>query len=309
MFYARGATATGDALLAYGDYGINTGPIDVISVAASGTQTTLFDNFATEQTTHFRTLNDGWLWGPCLDPSGIAEASIVTNAPDGVWRQRPVTVPGVNRIVHMHDVAQTSDGTLFVSGVRDIDPSENEGVADPGGDSGTSIVWKSVDGGVTWTEDLVNVSRDDGNARFFHFGKIGDNLYIAVFDRSGYYARINGVWSSKITGLDFQSSDITVWGDDTFAVSALGGWKVLGLDANGLLEFKNTPVTGTRKVFDHDGTGYLHLTGPGKLMHGDTQIATLLEATGLSHLWSATLVPGAVWLCDSENLWRYPRNT
>lgn len=169
-------------LVLFGDYGENTGPIDVLAVSPTGVVTTLLAGFDTEETDGATMLN-GDVWIPSIDPRGANPASLATNH-GGTWHTVPVTIPGRPVVVHLYGV--DLDGTdLVVDGAYGPD---------------NAFVWRSTDFGVTWTEDLAHVADGGGLNRFYGFRRSAGRLVVkTTHGTPAYYVRDGGAWVPTAT--------------------------------------------------------------------------------------------------------------
>lgn len=143
----------------YGDYGQNTGPIDLVALDLdTGLVGASEISAHTEQFWTMRVIG-GKLYAPYIDPQS-------TNADPSNGQYAVATAPGSWSVVtsvlgvsHAFDFAETADG-LWVFGA-----SETENAAD---------IWRSTDGGVTWAESLSVPG--DGLTRFYAVAAFGDEL-------------------------------------------------------------------------------------------------------------------------------------
>ncbi|QCX26132.1 hypothetical protein [Nocardioides jishulii] len=181
---ARGRTLStlhhhdGKVFYGYGDYDANTGSSSTpqgtnVSYFDPGTNefTVAFPHFKSEEVNTFRTLSDGKLYVPNIDPSLGARATngYATDA-DGQWAD---IGEGINS-VHVFDVARVGQ-EVFVAGAH-------QPVA--GGDAREqyrAVVWRSADGGRTFTESLVDTHADvtmrDGFERFYWLAVLDGKVY------------------------------------------------------------------------------------------------------------------------------------
>lgn len=206
-------------LIGYGDYNADTGPINVLAVSGAGTVTTLLADFATEQVGFanpvgpslcgYRALNDGVIWTPSVDPRGSTAASLATNLGD-VWRTVSVDLPGVAVVEHLFDVAQESNGDLYVSGSHAPD---------------TAFVARSTNLGSSWTEVLTYATgQADGFNRFYSLRRKGGALAVTSSHHGGYYVRqVDGSWpfTAGFTTFDTEPS-LLVTSDGTTRLEVPG---------------------------------------------------------------------------------------
>jgi len=119
----------------YGDYGANTGPIAVRAYDPTlGAFTDPYLSSATEAIYIYREIN-GRLYAPNIDTRGGGSGYAVGTAGSPDTWQDVITVDGV----HMFDMNTFNGTDLFQGGTAS---------------NGDGIVYRSVDGGATWTESL-----------------------------------------------------------------------------------------------------------------------------------------------------------
>lgn len=171
----------------YGDYGANNGPTDVISFDPQTKEiTTHLKDVPTEAIYPYREF-DGWLYGPCVDPSWYyGPGGYVTNK-GGEWHR--VEVPDM---VHTFDVYADSRGT-FVCGSR-LDKTNSE--------IGHAVVLFQPAGQATW--ELVLQSEDAGvYTRFYAFTENAESLrvtYTTSEDKLITYKTTDGFsWTTDST--------------------------------------------------------------------------------------------------------------
>ncbi|GAA4481008.1 hypothetical protein [Microbacterium panaciterrae] len=196
----------GDQLYAgYGDYGLNTGPTEIMSYAlGTGTATDQF-TLNGEAVDHFRIL-DGALYAPDIDPKLAWDANVgyATNA-SGSWRY----VFGAP-FEHVFDIAKIGS-TLFLSG-QSLNPDK----AKYGAANELAVIKKSTDGGATWT---IEKWRDSGSAaigydRYYQLTVAGDTLYAQATLDSGIVQPVDtwraGSWSTFAQGggVSFTGQDV-----------------------------------------------------------------------------------------------------
>lgn len=283
--------------IGYGDDGPNTGPISVLLWnPANGAVANGFVDADTEQIRNYRQFADGSLWTTSEDPRGSGVAFLLTDR-GGTWRRIAVDIPALTVMVHMHDVVEVL-GNLYVCGSRDTLPSENGGVRPE--DEGTACVWKSTNGGTTWTEVVAfhgnGVSQYN---RFFSFGKIGNSLVVFTnkFEQPelthGYFTMINGVWSSIKTDMapDTSYYQHFQWGPDYFLRAAPFGKYTL--DGTGHL---------VRDPLDSKGVTPLAITG-GRACYTDTDGHTIDPVLGVIGRYASSAAyaaDGTLYIVDSS---------
>jgi hypothetical protein len=158
----------------YGDANLNLGPTDVVSVdLATQTLSAAEATLLTESLWTFRII-DGQLYAPYIDPRDTNEHPdrgqyAVASAP-GDW----TVVTTVVGVTHAFDIAETVDG-LWLFGSDETQFQQPPAPA--------AIIYRSTDGGATWTESL-NVPGDDF-ARFYAVAQFGDDLIAYFNDNEG----------------------------------------------------------------------------------------------------------------------------
>lgn len=164
-------------LVPYGDYGDNTGPIDVIAIAPNGVATTLFTSFDTEAIRYWHTFTDGSVWASAVDSKTNTASQLVTNH-GGTWHTVTAQPPGLEVAVHLFDCWEGDDGAVLTCGSRGPD---------------NAIVWASYDHGATWVEELSIPGTDmtAGAQRFYEFSTLTDGrTFVRRYDGElGGFAR------------------------------------------------------------------------------------------------------------------------
>lgn len=174
----------GSALIGYGDYGANTGPVDVMSITPTGEVLTHTEAMDNEQIIAMRKLSNGFVYIPAVDPKTNVDAELVTSAPDlltpaNTW---VIHIDGFNP-VHVFDVALDPDnGEVLVCGSRGPD---------------NAFVWRTFDEGATWVEDLNHVADGGGFNRFYEFRYTTSGLPVVVTTHGTQecYMLEGGTWS------------------------------------------------------------------------------------------------------------------
>ena len=177
----------GRVYVGYGDYGANNGPTDVVSFDPDTAEViTHLTDVPTEAIFPYREF-DGWLYGPCVDPSWYyGPGGYVTNK-GGEWHT--VEVPDM---VHTFDVYADSRGT-FVCGSR-LDKTNSE--------IGHAVVLFQPAGQAMW--ELVLQSEDAGvYTRFYTFTENAESLrvtYTTSEDKLITYKTTDGFsWTTDST--------------------------------------------------------------------------------------------------------------
>lgn len=153
----------------YGNYDTNSG-----SGSGLGTNVSRFDpatgqfevalqGYNTEEINTFRQIG-GKLYTPAVDPFA-GNASFASNH-FGSWARGT----GISGGEHIFDVAGGIDGELFMCGSAG------------GGSRTIATVWRSVDGGATWSVFFQEAPEADqyrdGFERFYWMGRVGNKLYV-----------------------------------------------------------------------------------------------------------------------------------
>lgn len=171
------ALPDGKLLIGYGDWSNtpdgNTGPIDLLGLdAATGEWSVLYEAMPTEAIETGRMI-DGYAWVPSTDPVDAGPGTVLTNSPSGTWQLLTVSAAAL----HLFDVAGA--GTVrYACGSR-FTPSA------------AAVVYKSTDGGDTWTEDLTYA----GDHRFYNFRVLSGSLCVVASDNSYHWTLDeSGLW-------------------------------------------------------------------------------------------------------------------
>lgn len=273
-------TNDGHLLFCYGDYGSNTGPIDVIGYRPSdGNLVTYLTALPDERIEDYRILNDGWIWTCPTDPRGRDEARLGTNV-GGTWHEVIAQVPGKGVAVHLFDVTQTSNGDLFVCLARNFTEAEMVSQStlpdfNPDAEYNTGLaVWKSTNGGTTWTEDFVDLKNNDGYYRPYGMVTINDTIVLPTSDGTHYVRSSDGTWSARRTtpALYVYRPPILSYDRQSFHSSSNGGvvWTV----TNGLV-VSSTPYAGFSQAIGSGPDGWIWLDGYNRLHYGNVLIGAL----------------------------------
>lgn len=194
----------GRLYVAYGDFIENTGPVHALSVTIGSGAVNDEATLDTEQTWPLRVIDDV-LWAPFMDPrSGATDVAHATAA--GVWSSAALTPDPV----HVWDVVSTPDG-LFLLGTT----------MQEGQEGGT--IWRSIDDGATWAEDLFVPSDDLG--RFLCGWEIAGYLFAMLSKQStlSVYVRAPGGGWSHTDGAPVACDALSFSIDDTPFALVLGG--------------------------------------------------------------------------------------
>jgi Ca2+-binding RTX toxin-like protein len=242
----------------YGDYAVNTGPIAITPFALST------DQFAaepalwadSEELQVFRSLN-GNLYAPSIDPRIADDYSESWLA--GPWAGRNVV-----DALHVYDMATRAGGELWMVGSA--------------GDN--AVAWRSLDGGVTWSNALTVPPRQSGDfARFYFAGVHQNTLYVQAVDNGGGKHPVSegfdgGAWSA--------GPDLLPQGGHGYDTEHFDG-QLLYLtrqsSPSSLLSFDGAEVTNTGQVFYNysaDG-GTLYGLGENGQIRTTTDLASWID--------------------------------
>ncbi|MGN8027146.1 hypothetical protein [Microbacterium sp. 22242] len=224
----------------YGDYGLNTGPTQIMSYALGTGAAT--DDFTLngEAVDHFR-IFDGDVYAPDIDPKLAWDANVgyATNA-GGSWHY----VFGTP-FEHVFDVAKIGS-TIFLAG-QILNPDK----AVYGAANELAVIKKSTDGGATWT---IEKWRDSGSAaigydRYYQLTVDGDTLYAQATLDSGVVQPVD-VWTAGSWSTFAQRGGVTFTGRDV--PGTLGGTR---FDGARTTVFNGNVVQGGSR-FALSGSGY-----------------------------------------------------
>lgn len=152
----------GRLYLGHGDWTVNLGPTNVISVGPDGDFITHLTAVPTEALDCFREI-DGHVYAPLTDPRGNppgAYGGYASNKSGSwAWYQTNITM------VHCFDMVKTSHGLFMTGSARSVNGQTTE-----------PVVVKSTDGGVTWTE--VHHSTRAPLGRYYGIVAEGHRLFV-----------------------------------------------------------------------------------------------------------------------------------
>lgn len=268
----RIANLDGKLYLSYGDYGANTGPIDVIVVDPADDTISSEATLNTEATWLYREF-DGVKFVAYLDPQGgegnPENGQFAYNDSSG-W----VVLTNVSPYpVHVDDLYVTAEGWWLFGSSNEPDPP-----------TGGATVWLSTDEGATWEVSLAPRPDTTGQARFVAACVLDGDLH-AVLDRGfavggrHIYRRTAGTWV-EVEPFSAGVSDLvpfTIGGIEFALVVTIG--KQYSLSAAGLVAVLTTAAdAGHRESLRH-----------------------MLPATA----FCASVVGGFLYVLDSHStLWR-----
>ena len=152
----------------YGDYGANTGPINIYSFTPDSLSFKYEAQANTEAVYNYRAVN-GMLYAPAIDrKSNTMPGDYIKMDSNGAWANYNF---GSNS-THTFDAARLNDSVIFMTG------SQNN----------NAVVWKSTNNARTWNKILTEapISGVAGDfARFYFGGLYNGKLYVQARDYYG----------------------------------------------------------------------------------------------------------------------------
>jgi hypothetical protein len=147
-----------------GDYGANTGPIDIYSFNPATQGLTNEYTMQTEQISRYYTVGNN-LYTLSVDPRAPNPVDFASRGP-----KKPVwTGLGTLSLAHNFDIASLTGSDIWIAG---------------GADNGNAIAVHSTDGGQTFLSgdelQLPPVPTTSGSGRFYFIGKLANKLYVQV---------------------------------------------------------------------------------------------------------------------------------
>lgn len=187
----------------YGDYGANTGPIDIYSFSPDSLTFSYESQANTEAVYNFRAIN-GMLYAPAIDRKsyGIPGDYIKMDS-SGIWGNYNF---GSNS-THTFDAINLNDSVVLMTGSQES----------------KAVVWKSDNNGRTWKKILSDtaISGVSGDfARFYFAGVFNGNLYVQARDFYGSMHPNSKIYDGTLwsVGLSlFPSLGSLGWRPDVFA--------------------------------------------------------------------------------------------
>jgi hypothetical protein len=146
----------------YGDYGANTGPINVTPfdplTNAFAANPSIIDG--TEQIALYRVLNSR-LYAASIDPDAVTPSYFANGDAAGSWSQLLTNKAGAPPMDHVFDMNTLNGTDLWLAGSKGND----------------AVIYRSTDGGNTWTKsyDLAVADRAE---RFYAIGSFNGKLYV-----------------------------------------------------------------------------------------------------------------------------------
>jgi hypothetical protein len=225
----------GKVYAGYGDYGANTGPI---SLRAFDPRTHQFSDpllhSETEAIYIFRTLTDR-LYAPHIDPSGNATNGGYAVLDDLVSADRtPV------RAVHIFDIATLTGSDLWMAG----------------SDGNDAVIWRSDDGGKTWSESLREAPTNVPFTRFYGLIAFRGKL---ITQKSEYGVQVSKVFdgSKWSAGPNLLPPGGILWHPEVFADRMVYQTNHAGIRASPLYCFdgQHTEIALSPKAVGQSGRG------------------------------------------------------
>lgn len=180
----------------YGDYGQNTGPVDIYSFDPDSQKFTFVWEANTEAIYNYRGYN-GRVYAPAIDRKSYAKPGDFTMLDtNGIWGDYNFSG---SSSTHVYDVALIKDSILYMVG------SQEERAA----------VWESKDHGYTWKTihyDTALSGIPNDFARYYFAGAYQDKLYVQAIDYYGSLHPYSEVWD----GQDWRQEN-SLFGTSTFA--------------------------------------------------------------------------------------------
>lgn len=215
--------AGGRLYVGYGDYGANTGPINVryfhpLADAGTGAFSDVLITGNTDAFHRFRTIGDR-VYAPHTDAIGRNNAGYVSGPADG---SGPWSENNALQNVHFFDIAgYGANNQLFLAGSGGPTSDDN------------SIIYTSADSGATWQVSLDLAPAEPWNwtgdgdttsgfARFYGLGRLGENLY-ALQVVSKYELQNNAWVSLGSETFELRTYDGTGWSTGSLLRTATGG--------------------------------------------------------------------------------------
>lgn len=205
----------GRILAGYGDYGANTGPIDVVGLdAKTGTAQRLY-TAATEEISVIERFRSGVLI-PHIDPRRPSDREYTLGPP---WRSpRPLGA------LHVYDALPRPGGELFLSGsVRGCRLS-------------CGRVWRSKDGGATWSVSFTEERPYPASYRCFGLGALGREVLVGC--QSGAYEFDGTRWApARALGTSLAQDALY---DDRLVYASSGLYREPESPSSGLFAYDGT---------------------------------------------------------------------
>ncbi|MEO6132776.1 MAG: T9SS type A sorting domain-containing protein [Saprospiraceae bacterium] len=216
----------------YGDYGANTGPIDIYSFDPDSLSFTFRWEANTEAIYNFRAYN-GRLFAPAIDRKLYSKPGDYTMLDtSGVWGDYNF---GSNS-THVFDVARLSGSELYMVGSQEV----------------KAAVWRSKNNGMTWqkihTDTAISGTAGDF-ARYYFAGVLKGKLYVQAKDYYGSIHPYADVWD----GIQW-TRDTTLFGASTYVY----GWRPDTMAGKMVLLSNSPGYSSLLRVFDGEAGSILN---------------------------------------------------
>jgi len=161
--------------MGYGDYGANTGPIDIYNYNPNTASLNFEVRFGTEAIEIFRPIHNK-LYVPSIDPAYMSASHDYAIRSNGVWS----TYNQING-THIYDFATYDGQDLWMVGSL----------------GRAAMSWRSFDQGLTWYQEKVVMPVDSQNdfSRFYFAGTLNGKLYLQPKDFRSARQRSSLVYS------------------------------------------------------------------------------------------------------------------
>ncbi len=213
----------GKIYIGMGDYGDNTGPIDIVYYdPATNSLHTAYSNAPTEATEYIRSIN-GNLYVMMTDHQGYYGAAFLgLKEGSNTWH----TAGHLTSTAHTYDITEFNRQLYVTTGDWS---TSSPGPRVPANE--TARVYTSADGGANWQLDLAAP-----HARFYHIGSDATTLF-ANGNNANYYKK-NGLWTQLLDTDNYRP--ITVNGIMRM-LPALDGENVYELSQGSLMIAESKP--------------------------------------------------------------------
>ncbi|MEO5905881.1 MAG: hypothetical protein ABIQ11_04105, partial [Saprospiraceae bacterium] len=215
----------------YGDYGANTGPIDIYSFSPDSLTFTYECQANTEAVYTYKAIN-GMLYAPAIDRKSYSIAGDYIKM-DSTGNCGNYDFGGSS--THVYDAVRFNDTILFMTGSR----------------NDNAVVWRSNDNGQKWSivrDDTTISGISHDFARYYFGGMYNGNLYVQARDAYGSLHPNSKVYNG------------TTWtnGPTLFLTGGAQGWKPLQFGGKLVYRHKEPPGSGQLLSFDGSNVSLLN---------------------------------------------------